>query len=144
MAEAIFNALAQDKGLGLEAESAGVAAVEGDPMDPNAAAALEEIGIYDEGHRARQVTREMVEAADLVLAMTPQHVAQLRQDFGTSFDLYTLLEYASGASSEEGIPDPRGGPMTTYRASARQLLEHLDRLADRLADQGSWSKTAGS
>ncbi len=78
MAEAIFNALAEDRGLDFRAESAGVAALKGKPIAPNASAALEEIGVYAGGHSARQVSAEMLEEADLVLTMTPRHVAELR------------------------------------------------------------------
>jgi protein-tyrosine phosphatase len=49
MAEAIFNALAEDRGLEFRAESAGVAALRDEPMAPNASAALEEIGVYAGG-----------------------------------------------------------------------------------------------
>jgi protein-tyrosine-phosphatase len=46
MAQAIFDALAEDKGLPFRAESAGTAALEGRPIDPNAVAALEQAGIH--------------------------------------------------------------------------------------------------
>ncbi len=133
MAEAIFNALAEDRGLDFRAESAGVAALKGEPMAPNAGAALEEIGVYPKDHVARHVSAEMLEEADLVLAMSPRHVAELRRVFGDSFRVRTLPEYASGASSEEGIPDPYGSTMVAYRASVRQIFGYVDLLVDRLA-----------
>jgi protein-tyrosine-phosphatase len=74
MAEAIFNALAEEKGLGWQATSAGVAALEGEDITPNARAALEEVGIYPAGHSARQVSEGMIEEADLVLVMSPRHI----------------------------------------------------------------------
>lgn len=87
MAAAIFDALADERSLNLLASSAGVAAFEGAPMDQKARAALEEIGIYPEAHhQARQVSRELLEDAELVLAMTPRHVAQLRRNFESSKD----------------------------------------------------------
>ena len=45
MAQAIFNALAEDSGLPFRAESAGTAALEGALMAPNAVAVLEEAGV---------------------------------------------------------------------------------------------------
>jgi protein-tyrosine phosphatase len=133
MAEAIFNALAEDKGLDFRARSAGVAALEDEPIAPNSRVALEEMGIYPGDHSAHQVSAEMLEEADLVLTMGPWHTAKLRKDFGDSSKVRTLPEYASGVSSEEGIPDPYGGPMVAYRASARQLFGLVDLLVDRLA-----------
>lgn len=133
MAEAIFNALAEDKGLDFRAQSAGVAALKNEPMAPNSRAALEEMGVYPQEHRARQVSAEMVEEADLVLTMTPRHAAKLCEAFGDSSKVRTLIEYASGAPNEEGIPDPYGGPMVAYRASARQLFEYVNLLVNRFA-----------
>lgn len=135
MAESIFNALASDRGLPLRAESAGVSALRREPMAPNAIAALEEIGISPEPHRARQVGKEMIGASDLVLAMSPKHLPELRRLSGRD-DIRTLPEYATGAPDEEGIPDPYGGPITSYRATVRQLLEYVEMLVDR---RGPWA-----
>jgi protein-tyrosine-phosphatase len=55
VAEALFNALAEDKGLDARAQSAGVAALKGEPIAPNARAALEEIGACPKKYSARQV-----------------------------------------------------------------------------------------
>ena len=134
MAAAIFDALAEDRGLSLRAESAGVAALEGNPMAPNALVALGEVGIYPQEPRARQVSGPRLEEADLVLAMSPRHVAALNERFGSLLDdkLHTLPAYASGVPSEEGIPDPYGHTITTYRASVRQLLGCVERVVERL------------
>ncbi len=64
-------------------ERTGVAALVGREMDPKSIVALEELGVYSEAHRARNVERAMVEAADLVLAMGPRHVARIERFFGT-------------------------------------------------------------
>jgi protein-tyrosine phosphatase len=136
MAEAILDARAQDGRLPLRAASAGVAALAGEEMAPNSRAALEEVGIHAGGHRARQVDEAMLAEADLVLAMSPRQVATLRQRFGgPPGRIYTLPEYALGASSEEGIPDPYGHTMTAFRASVRQLLECIDGLVGRLEQE---------
>ncbi len=138
MAEAIFNALAEERGLAWRAESAGVAALVDEDITPNARAALDEVGIYANEHRARQVGEEMLEEADLVLGMGPRHVATLRRRFGGfSERVYTLPEYALGAPPEEGIPDPYGQTMTAFRASVRQLLEYTEGLVGRLEREGA-------
>jgi len=133
MAEAIFNALAEERGLAWRAESAGVAALEGEDITPNARAALDEVGIYAGEHRARQVSEAMLGEADLVLGMGPRHVATLRRRFeDLSEGVYALPQYALGAPPEEGIPDPYGQTMTAFRASVRQLLEYTEALVGRL------------
>jgi protein-tyrosine phosphatase len=133
MAGAIFNVLAEKRKLPWRAKSAGVAALEGEDITPNARAALEEVGIHLEEHRARQVSEALLQAADLVLVMSPQHVRALRRGFGSlSHKVYTLPEYAIGASAEEGIPDPYGHTMTTFRASVRELLGFIEKVVGQL------------
>ena len=141
MAEAILNAVCEDRQLPCRAESAGVAALAGEEMAPNARAALEEVGVYPGEHRARQVSEAMLGEADLlVLAMSPRQVATLQRRFRASPDrVYVLPEYALGAAPEEGIPDPYGHTMTAFRASVRQLLECVDGLVERLGREGAFS-----
>ncbi len=132
MAQEVFNALAEDRGLPFQAQSAGTAALEGRPMAENALAALEEVGIYPKPHRARRVSEAMVKAAELVLAMTPQHAATLGRLGGEPpRGIHTLPEYAIGVA-DEGIPDPYGLTMAAYRSTLRQLYEYVERVMDRL------------
>lgn len=133
MAEAMFNALVEDKGLPYEAASAGVVALIDEDIAPNARVALEEVGIYAQTHHARQVSEKMLKEADLVLAMGPRHVATLRRHFGgLANQISTLREYVTGVPDPEGIPDPYGHTMPAYRASLRQLFELIERLVGRL------------
>lgn len=137
MAQAIFNALAEDRGILLRAESAGTTALEGHPMAPNAVAALEEVGIYPEAHRARQVSEQILGEAEPVLTMSPRHVVALRRVRAGSptQHTHTLLEYAAGISGE-GIPDPYGMTMAAFRSTVRQLYEHVERSIDLVEAQG--------
>lgn len=134
MAEAIFNTLAEDKDVPFRAESTGTAALVGRSMAPNAVAALEEVGIYPEARRARQVNEALLEEFELVLAMSPQHVMELRRLPGNPpRAVYTLPEYATGVSDAEGISDPYGHTMAAYRSSVRQLYEYVERVINNLA-----------
>ena len=100
MAEAVFNALAEDGALPFRARSAGTAALEGRAMAPNALAALEEAGIYPGPHAARQVGEEMVGGSELVLAITPEHAATVRRVGAPGPDAEVISSRA----------DPRGPP----------------------------------
>lgn len=140
MAAATFEALAQDARLEVRAESAGVAALEGEDMDENARAALEEIGVYPAAHRARQVSRALVGEADLVLAMSPrQRDLLLENSEGPPPMIDTLPGYVGGARG--GIADPHGRPMQSYRATCREILHHVGRLVDLVAAS---QRTGGS
>jgi protein-tyrosine phosphatase len=132
MAQAIFDALAEDEGLPFRAESAGTAALEGRPIAPYAVAALEEVGIYPAPHSARRVREAMVEEAELVLAMTPQHAATLqRLGSNTAGGIHTLPEYAMSVRGEE-IADPYGLTMAAYRSTLRQLYVLVERVVTHL------------
>ena len=134
MAQELFNTLAEDRGLPFRAQSAGTAGLEGRPMAENALVALEEVSIYPEPHRARRVSAAMVEEAELVLAMTPQHAATVRRLGGDPpRGIHALPEYATGAAAE-GIPDPYGLTMAAYRSTLRQLYQYVERVADRLEE----------
>jgi protein-tyrosine-phosphatase len=134
MAQETFNVLVEDEGLPLRAESAGTAALEGEPMAPNAVTALEEAGIHPRLHRARQVSATMMEEAELVLAMGPRHAAALhRLEGDPALGIHTLSGYATGGAGEE-VPDPYGLTMIAYRSTLRQIYEYVERVVDRLAE----------
>lgn len=125
-AEAIFNALTGDRGMDLRADSAGVSALEGRRISAETAAALEEIGIYAGGHRASQMSRAMIEDADLVLTMNERQVEKIRALPGSIPEyVHVLPEYAPGISAS-GIPDPYGYTMSAHRATVRLLLECVE------------------
>ena len=133
MAEAIFDALVSDAGMMHESHSAGTAALVGEPIAPHAREALEEVGVYADGHRARQVEATMLEEADLVLAMTPRHVETLRRISAVPPEkIRTLIGYARGTPDLEGIPDPYGQSMAAYRASVREIFGCVDRVVSKL------------
>ena len=138
MAEAIFDALVSDRDMPYEARSAGTAALVGEPIAHHAGEALEEVGVYSAGHRARQVDAAMLEEADLVLAMTPRHASTLRRLSPSSAGkVHTLPGYAYGVPDDEGIADPYGQSMSAYRASVRRIFECMDLLVPRLQVSGS-------
>jgi protein-tyrosine-phosphatase len=98
---------------GVDATSAGTAvAVPGEPMTGHALSALARRGIDSSGHRARRLTRELVEEADLVLAMTAGH-----RD--------AVLALATRPVVVLDVPDPYGGTAADYRACLSALSEAL-------------------
>lgn len=133
MAEAIFNALAEERGVPWRAESAGVRALVGEGISPRAGAALEELGVFATDHRARQADTHMLEEADLVLAMTREHADYLcRLSTPASAKVHTLATFAAGTVIGGDVPDPYGQSMIAHRASVRQLLSYLDALTKRM------------
>ena len=70
-------AAALARAYGVDAQSAGLSAYPGDPASSQAARVARLYGADLSGHRARQVTREMVDQADAIFVMTPGHRAAL-------------------------------------------------------------------
>ena len=103
MAQALFARYAREKGLDAVADSAGLAALPGAPASANAVAALAEVGEDLSAHRAKPVTRELLDAADRVYCMSQSAVDALKN---AGYDARLL-----GA----GIPDPYGGTLEDYR-----------------------------
>jgi protein-tyrosine-phosphatase len=65
------------RGQGVEAESAGLAADAGAEPPDDAIAVARELGYDLSSHRARTLTDEMVERADVLVGMTAVHVEAL-------------------------------------------------------------------
>lgn len=110
---------------GFVVESAGLAALVGNPVDPMAERVLAAHGLSAHTHVARQLTLEMLSAADIVLAMDKRHLsaihAQAPHARGKTFQLGKWQDDAP-------IPDPYGKP--------RAAFEHAFTLIDRAVD--SW------
>ena len=116
MAEGLFRRMAPEGAYSVS--SAGVFARKDDPASEEAVAVMAEKGIDLSGHRARLLTCEMVDQADLICCMTPTHAARLLGAFPQGEE--KLLVW--------NIPDPFGGDDEIYRACARHLEEQVKTL----------------
>ncbi|MEV0710564.1 low molecular weight phosphatase family protein [Nocardia aurea] len=94
IAERVARAVAAEHRLpGLTAESAGTRALVGFPVEPLAAQTITGLGADPAGFRARKLKPEMIDRADLVLAMTEQLRDQAAAlAFGAAPRTFTLLE----------------------------------------------------
>ena len=99
MAEYLFKKLIVEYGLAkqISVRSAGLSSVAGQRMSDGARKALERRGLEQvERHRARRVSRERVQRADLVLTMTMDHKREIIRRFPEALEkVHTLLEYAT-------------------------------------------------
>jgi len=100
-------------------DSAGLAAPTGEAASPDAVQVMGRRGIALGAHRARQVDAALVEHADLILTMTPEHVSRLCERFpNAAGKAVTLGDYAG---KSEAIPDPIGGGLPAHERCAEQL-----------------------
>ena len=102
--------------------SAGLHATPGKEAHPWAQEAAASLGISLATHRAKLLTREIVEQADCVFAMDFQNKAELLTLYPEAEDkIYMLSAYAEGAWQYREIPDPYLGDVEITRFCGRQL-----------------------
>jgi protein-tyrosine phosphatase len=131
---------------GFTASSAGVRAVVGDPIHPQAVSVLHSLGADSSAFAARQITPKIASSADLVLTMTKAHrdavlelapqklnrtynlceAAMLISDFGAE-TLADLVESRPrlGQLAVEDICDPIGQNSEVFAAVGSQIATLL-------------------
>lgn len=125
MAAAIFNKMAKDMGIDdVRAESAGLAVMPGEPASKNAITAAGEVGADLSEHSARQVTREIIDGCEAVYAMSQAHANMLKESYPDSADKISVLA--------EGIPDPFGGDLETYRYCRDTILKAVKNIIEQV------------
>lgn len=99
-------------------ESAGLAAMTGYPIDPMAGLILAEHGLADISHSARQITPELIIAADILLAMERRHVSAIRALVPRARGKTFLLGRWQGDSR---IADPYGQSRPVFEQAYQRI-----------------------
>lgn len=137
-------------------ETAGTLVVEGQPMSWRTKAALERAGLEVPSHRSRQVTRDHLDAAALVVGLAPEHVHWVRRTHPEAArrtatlrrlevhlppgppDLAARVAALRLDTVElepwEEVADPGGGDADIFAACALEVADLVARLAPRLED----------
>ena len=132
MAEAIARRLIRESGrTDLEVESAGTQAWDRSPASDEALLVGVERNLDLSGHRARRLTPEIVANADLVLVMSPAHLAQVRE-MDPNANVHLLAGYGVSGGRGRSIADPFGGNLNDYRATADELEHELKEILERI------------
>jgi protein arginine phosphatase len=116
---------------GVTVGSAGTGAWDGAPASEGAYLVALEHGLDLSAHRARLLTREIAEEADLVLTMAGHHRARVEQ-LGVTGRAHLLGEYAGLNGSDAEIRDPFGGDLEGYRETYAELEGLVDAVVERL------------
>jgi protein-tyrosine-phosphatase len=124
MAEAIARH-AVEGGLleGMDADdmlfiSAGLVASDGMPASPEVTDVLERKGIHGFESRSLGLSPQMVEKADLVLAMTGGHLEGIRSLVGGDAE---KVSHVHLLDPQGDVRDPIGGGLDVYEATATQM-----------------------
>ena len=113
----LAEALARARGV--DARSAGLAALPGEGAPPQAVRAARRHGADVSGHVSQAVTAALVEQAEQIWAMTPAHREALLARFPEAADRVRVLE--------PPVPDPFGGGDEVYEQCAQRLLAAMRR-----------------
>jgi protein-tyrosine-phosphatase len=133
MAAALLeHALARSGVQDVEVLSAGIGAWEGAPASEGAYLVMLEDGLDLSAHRARLLTPELVESADLVLTMSRSHLGRVRE-LGAGSRAHLLGEFAGRTGEHAEIRDPFGAELEQYRETYRDLAGMMPAVVDRLA-----------
>lgn len=130
MAEALFNKAASAAQSNLRAESAGLHAGNGVPATDNACAVMRTLGIDISSHRSRRLTRELVDRADLVLAMSTVQRGRIVASFPEAKRKVAVLGHYAGTGDD--VDDPFGHTLEAYHRCAEQLSRLVTAVHDRL------------
>lgn len=129
MAQALAaKVLADQRGLavddleaaGVRVMSAGVFAKPGQPAAPEAVTAMSKAGLDLSSHRSRTLTRELIQEADAIYAMTETHrraVLELAPE---------AAEKVHRLDPSGDIEDPLGSDATAYQRSAEIIRRRLE------------------
>ena len=132
MAEVICRDLLQSKKiLGYTVASAGVGAWEGAGASPNAIRAVKDMGLDLTAFRSRELTGELVRAAELILVMEPIHRKIILEQWPEAAEKVRFLVSYDTIPSRE-VPDPIGASLEAYKHGAEQIRRCVEGLLDEL------------
>jgi len=133
MAQGILQQMSEQAGLAVQVESAGVFAIEGMSSTRETQRVLQAVGVDCANHRARALTPQMVEEADLVFAMEQFHIEEiLRRTPAAKEKVHLLKAYGAAAgevTDNPNIPDPIGKPLEVYEVCFAEIKEAVERVA---------------
>jgi protein-tyrosine-phosphatase len=136
LAEALLLRTLKERGIeGVVVTSAGTGAWDGAPASEGAYLVGLERGLDLSGHRARLLTRELVEQADVILTMARHHRARV-DELGGEGRVFVLGEYAGRDGDDAEVSDPFGGDLDVYRDTCAELEALVAATAERLATEG--------
>jgi len=142
MAEGILKKMLEDKGVGnLEVSSAGTHGLSNAPASLFAMEVAGDRNIDLSGHRSRRLTPEMIKEADLILAMSQEHLDFISridrrvEDRTFLLKAFPQVNSASNKGRNDGvlsIEDPIGRSLDDYERSFVEIEKEIRRILPEL------------
>ena len=130
MCEVVLRGLLRRKNINeIEVISRGLVVLFSEPVAPLAARVLARHAYSIEDFRSAQLTKEDMDAADLVLTLTEEQAERIHQDYTSSTSCMSLGMFLDVDAS---IPDMSGGTEEEYEEGLRIIEGLMEAVADRV------------
>lgn len=138
----------------VEIATAGTMSIDGLPMSWRTRAGFEAVGVPTPLHRSRQAVAGDLDLATLVIALAPEHVEWVRREHPSAAVRTATLRRLERELADddrslaarvaelrltdvalapwEEVVDPGGGEVEAFTACAREVVDLVDDLVDRL------------
>lgn len=122
MAAALLSAAVQKAHPEVSVSSAGLGALVNHPADPFSQKLMQARGIDISGHRARQLTPEMVFSSDLIITMSTEQTQQVEQQYPEAKGRVHRI----GKWDEYDITDPYKRPEAIFEQALVLIEEGIN------------------
>lgn len=136
LAEVIFKKNLMDSGIdGVEVNSVGIYNYAGEPRDPRMVSLAHQAG-YDMDGVAQFVTRQILDAADLIICMEYHHVVELQKWYVPYAKWSCIHRFNEICFNERtDLPDPSGDTDYMYQYVFDKVLEGCNLIVSKLLKQ---------
>lgn len=143
MAEGILKSILRSEDGEIEVLSAGVVGLDGSPASARAVEAARNWDIDISSHRARQLNTKMIQSADLILAMAPEHAEYILRRVPEARSKVYLIKSFPGdyLPAGQAVDDPIGGDLDQYNQTFLELDEILRRIKPEIVRMARSSRT---
>lgn len=134
LAEGIARHAIAERGFtNISVSSAGISTWEGASASDGSLLVAMEHGIDLSSHRTTPLSAELTADAQLILTMSDSHLARVKE-LGGAARSWLLTDYATNGASDQGVHDPFGGDLDTYRATYAELNTLVRAALDRIVE----------
>lgn len=146
MAEAALRVLLDKRRPGkFEVMSSGTAAANGFPATMFAAEAAKVWDCDLSKHRSRQLSRDLIEQSDLIIAMAPEHLDEVRRLSSAAADRsYLLKNFPDLSPTGDLVDDPIGQSLDRYNETFLEIGEYLGQIVDEIVKRIDEKADAGA
>lgn len=132
MAERVARRAIQERGLDIQVESFALASEElGSPIDRRAVKVLKEANYDADGHSARRVSAEHLNRADLIIAVEPYQVDQLRE-MAPDAEVALLNDFNPELDPGTALIDPWYGDQDGFYETLADIEAAMPAILDEL------------